>query len=178
MKQIKDSDQYRELNAKYGSDLVGFISLFTEIATNEKKALSSLSRNGVCRQDQRLWKYSPYIALWHLLFKENSLFFYIAFNKESEQLFIKAVEVAISALKLTDLAWLCEYLVVKNNSILLKDDTSHIVAKGGFIKPENVAGCFAKHLMIWIEKERLQNPEVLGYARSAMTQANYQLIQT
>lgn len=116
---------------------------------------------------------SGIVALWHLLFFEDSVMMFTAPQiNQLRKLVWKEITLSLTKLKAGPLAWLAEYVVVLAEMVYIKghDKTWHVLAKTApKHQPTNLAGQHGDNYMLWVDEACGVDDAVIEVAMGALT---------
>lgn len=116
---------------------------------------------------------SGVVALWHLLFFEDSVMMFTAPQiNQLRKLVWKEITLSLTKLAAGPLSWLAEYVVVLAEMVYIKgnDKTWHVLAKTApKHQPTNIAGQHGDNYMLWIDEACGVDDAVIEVAMGALT---------
>lgn len=122
------------------------------------------------------------IALWHLLFFENSVMMFTAPSiTQLRNIVWKEVSMCLSALKKGPFAWLADYVALFSEKIYIKghDKDWHVIAKtASKSNPTTIAGQHGDNYMLWGDEGSGIDDKVMEVALGALTHADNRCVLT
>lgn len=116
------------------------------------------------------------IALWHLLFFEDSVMLFTAPQIDQlRKLVWKEISICLGRLKTTHLAWLADYVVILAEKVYIKghDKEWHVLAKTApKNQPTNLAGQHGDNYFLWGDEACGIPDATMDVAMGALTHAN------
>lgn len=116
------------------------------------------------------------IALWHLLFFEESVMMFTAPQIDQlRKLVWKEISICLARMKTTHLAWLANYVTVLAETVYVKgyDKTWHVIAKTApKNQPTNLAGQHGDNYFLWGDEACGIDDAIMNVAMGALTHKN------
>ncbi|HCA5286852.1 TPA: terminase [Acinetobacter nosocomialis] len=116
------------------------------------------------------------IALWHLLFFEESVMMFTAPQIDQlRKLVWKEISICLARMKTTHLAWLADYVTVLAETVYVKGyaKTWHVIAKTApKNQPTNLAGQHGDNYFLWGDEACGIDDAIMDVAMGALTHKN------
>ena len=189
LKDLKSLPEWREACLRYRYDIFRFAveglnmtkEAGQEVTWQQQLLFLSVARDGsrtsvASGHGTGKTRSAGIIALWHLLFFEDSVMMFTAPQIDQlRKLVWKEISICLSRLKTTHLSWLADYVTVLAETVYIKghDKTWHVIAKTApKNQPTNLAGQHGDNYFLWGDEACGIDNAVMDVAMGALTHKN------
>lgn len=180
MDMMHGSSRYQDFVSEYGDDLMGFVILLdgnTELSHRAISFLSCVKHPGSRVMDASMREFAPVVALWHFLFRPESLYLHIALDQSSKSAFMDDFITTMKKLKQTKYSWILDHITLKKSHISMKGyDSWNVLVKCSTQSPSAFSGFYENDLMVWLDQHHQVSEGIIEIAKSLMVGFTHRLV--